>query len=138
MPSRGLILDTTIFLFVGAMLFLAGLFSGFYYSSSVEFVLLISISIMVGYGMVAPIMRSTNRQKTKEENDLIYWSFRFALVFLGGTVLMVMNAAFPLGAICGYELWLRTAVVGYCIVILSLLAFVGYYIRLRYRNHPSV
>ncbi len=136
LPSRELILDATVFLFLAAVLFLAGLFSSFDFSSSVEFMLLISFSIMVGYGVVAPIVRS-NRQKTKEENDLIYSSFRFALIFLLGTGLMVMNAAFSLGTIYGYELWFKTSAAGYVTVILSLLAFAYYYIRLRYTNRPS-
>jgi hypothetical protein len=125
-----------LFAFVGFILICAGVFSSAYLSSSLQAVLPTLLAIMVGFGMVAPIIRGREgRRKAEEESQLILWTFRFALLVLVGTVLMVLNAViFENLDVRGYRLTLTTGLVGYVLVVLSFMGFVAYYFLLYHHD----
>jgi hypothetical protein len=128
---RWLALSVTVFAFVAAVFLLAGLFSNFYTSTSVDVVLFLQGSIMGGYGLVAPTYVTLKGKQ--DESDLIYFSFLLGLIYSAGAVLMLVNAPIPI-PLWQFSFTITSARLGYTVSIFAFLVFSAYYIRLRHRK----
>lgn len=128
---RGLVVDLFIFGFGGTIFLLAGLFSNFYTSSTIEILLIAQGSVMVAYGVV--VYEKVRKEEVKKEKseDWTYQSFRLGFLYTVGVALMLLNARFDL-PISSYHLTLYTAPIGYFMCIAMYLAFAAFVVKIRY------
>ena len=120
---RGLIVDLFIFGFGGTIFLLAGLFSNFYTSQSIEILLVVQGGIMGAYDL--SVYRETTTDE--ERRNLRHQSLRLAFIYSVGVVLMLVNANFSF-----YSIPLPTAPIGYFTCIGTYLGFIAYYLKLKY------
>jgi hypothetical protein len=118
----------TLYVLLGALLFLAGIFSPVYLSAFLQNVLQYVIFAIFTFGMALPFLRGRESQQA-EFNRLIRWSFRGALVIIAGTVLMALNIPISEFDILGFSVYVGTPLFGYLIIIVAFLAWVRYYVK---------
>jgi small-conductance mechanosensitive channel len=130
-PKRGgFVADLLIFGTGGTIFLLAGLFSNFYTSSSIEMLLVVQGGLMVGYGVSVVYKKTKDEEATK---NLIEQSFRLGFIYSVGVVLMLVNATVKI-----YSLKLYTAPIGYFVCIGSYLLFAAYCVHLKHSLKVNV